>query len=140
MGWQNFSLKDVNPNYENVPEGTYTYQVAPGAKVNDYGDLKFMLHIISPGPEKGRTTFLNFPDPEKEGMAWVSKSLKVFEQIIGIEQDHDAGESITDWALRVGANQARFTAPLTHKKYTDKATGDPKVSEFINIRKATAAA
>jgi hypothetical protein len=46
------------------------------------------------------------------------------------------GESAVDWLNRAVDTGATFGAPLTHFKYTDRNTGDPREKEVVNLLKA----
>lgn len=139
MGWSEVDLKGVNPNYETVAPGDYTFQILPGAKIDDYGSLSFQVNVTSDGDFKGRRIFPKLPDPNKENMGWVIKALKRLEQAVGIEQDKESGEDVVAWMNRLGNEFARFNAPLTNRTYVNKS-GENVVSEDIKFGKATPAA
>lgn len=139
MGWDDVDLKDVNPNYELVAKGDYTFQIKPGAHIDDYGRLNFAVTVESEGPYRGRNVFINLPAPDQEENKWVPKTLKRLEQAVGIEQDSEAGEKLVAWVQRLGENFARFGAPLDHRTYKTK-DGDDKTTEKVKLDKARPAA
>ena len=139
MGWENVDLSGVNPNFELVAKGEYTFQVLPGAKIDDYKRLDFPVNVVSDGDFKGRRLFLNLPDPTSEGGTWAPRHLKRLEQAVGIEQDKDANETVVAWMNRLGENFARFSAPLDHRTFKNKA-GDDVTVEKVKLDKARPAA
>lgn len=139
MSWENVSLKDVSPNqgFDVVEAGEYTFQILPGAKIDQRGGLSMQLSIASDGPNKGRRIFISYPDPTQDKMAWSTGALKRLEQSVGIDQEE--GEGLVAWANRLGESFASFAAPLTVRTYKNDA-GDEVSKNDVKLFKVKPAA
>jgi len=129
MGWENVDLKGVNPGFDVVPEADYTYSVLPGAKIGNYGDLQIPVAIASEGDSNGRRLYLSYPDPTSDPakFGWSQKAVKRLEQAVGLDQDE--GETVLQWAQRLGENFAKFAGPVKHRKKTNAAEEEVIVAD-----------
>lgn len=123
MGWETVSLKDINPTPDPIGEGEYTFQLLPGAKIDDRGSLAVSAAIVSEGDFRGRRLFMSYPDPTRPKCEWSAKALKVLEIALGI--DANEGESPVEFLNRAAGNgAARFTGTIYHRKYTPNEGAD----------------
>lgn len=117
MSWANINLSEINPAFEIVPEGQYTFTLG-GAKYSerDPGRIEANATIATEGDFTGRKMFFSYPDPEKPKCEWSPKALKRLEQAIGV--DSVAGEDPVAYLNRVAGN--KFSARVKHSKATEE--------------------
>ena len=123
MGWQDIDLTKVNPNAEIFPEGSYTFEVVPGAKFSDRdpGRVDVSAAVVNDGEFTGRRVFFSYPDPESINSKgnkndWAPKALKRLEASLGV--DAMAGEGPVTYLNRAAGS--RFTGTIVHTKATEE--------------------
>lgn len=132
-GWENVKLKEVNPNMEIVPVGTYTFGIGKAEwNADTPGRFSVRCSIVSEGDFRNRSLFLNFNPPGAEGAKSQSaKVLKRLETALGI--DMDEGEDPVAYCNRAAAAYGRFITDVKH--WTPKPTADdpePNPKDQIN--------
>lgn len=90
MGWNEVNIKDLPVGREQVALGEYTFQLLPGAELDEYGAIQVQAAIASDGDNKGRRVFFSYPDPtgvSKAGksMKWSAQAFKQLEQALGVD-------------------------------------------------------
>lgn len=136
-GWDSVSVNELNPNFETIPAGDYTFRVVGAApsKFNP-SELQLAVAIDSEGEVRGRQTYIKLKNPaENPG---VLRDIARLRDVTGI--DAQAGETALPYLSRLAAEGARFGAPLTHYAYKDKETGEDKVSVQVQLRRSRPAA
>lgn len=137
-GWQTVNLKDVKPEQrDEIPVGTYVFELMPGTKYDDYNGVSVSAAIVSEGDTRGRRAFFSFPDPTSTSQAgkpktWSAQALKKFEIALGIEAED--GESPTEYLNRVAGT--RFGAEI---KLSTRTRQDGSPRHELNIFSFTAA-
>lgn len=132
MAWTEINLKDVKPEVrEEIPLGSYTFELMPGAKFDDYGAVSVSAAVVSEGDARGRRAFFSFPDPTSVSQAgkpksWSAQALKKFEIALGT--DAEDGESPTDYLNRVAGS--RFGAEV---KLSTRTRQDGSPRHEVNI-------
>ena len=131
MPWQNVVLSDISTQLELVPVGTYTFELAPGAKFDEKGNLRVSATIVNDGEFTGKRVFFSYPDPESISKAgkvnsWSATALKRLTQAIG--EDPQEGESLDTYLNRVAG--AHFQTNITHTPATEQY---PNPSVNVNI-------
>jgi len=135
--WQNFSLKDVNPNVEALPVKTYTWELLPGAKYDEKNRIICSAGIVGDSEFAGRRLSFSFPDPEAFSQSgkkqdWSAKMLKRLEVAIGI--DSQDTEDPVDYLNRVAGN--RFAAPVKQGKVTEEYPNPRTDLDIFNFKPA----
>lgn len=131
MPWQNVNLSDVSVQDQIIPVGTYTFELAPGAKFDEKGNLRTSATIVNDGEFTGKRMFFSYPDPEGisskgKSQAWSATAFKRLTVAIG--EDPQDGESLDGYLNRVAG--ARFQSNVTHSAPTDAY---PNPSANLNI-------
>lgn len=139
--WQQVKLSDIQvekTGFAPIPEGDYVFQVLPGAqyRTKQFGDgntvteLNFRAAIVE-GDNKGRQTFVTYPDPSstnRDGKpkTWVRQAFKKLEVVLGV--DAFADEDYTTYLNRVALQGARFGGKLEKNKkgYTKPGQTEPE--------------
>lgn len=140
MAWTDVNLKDVvveKPDFPEIPLGTYTFELLPGAKMDDYNGVSVSAAVVTEGESRGRRAFFSFPDPTSLSQAgkpksWSIQALKKFEVALGVEAND--GESPTEYLNRAAGT--RFGAEIKLSTRT-KQDGSPR--HELNIFSFTAA-
>lgn len=130
MSW-NIKWSDVSTQDEIIPVGTYTWELAPGAKFNEYGALKFSVTAVDAGEFTGRRLFPSFPNPEGtsqagKSFAWSKTCFKRLIAAIGVEPEE--GEAEDAYLNRVAGN--RFRCPVKHRSSEDYPTPQAELNLF----------
>jgi hypothetical protein len=122
MGWQDIDLKDVSTQVELLPEGTYTFELSPGAKYDDKGNIRLSATVNGSGEFTGKRVFFSFPDPtgissKGKPFTWSAVALKRFVEAIGI--DINEGEDKVEYLNRVAGNhfQTKVTVTPANEQY-----------------------
>ena len=123
MSWQNIDLTKINPQAEIIPEKTYTFELAPGAKYDerDPGRILVSASIVNDGEFTGRRVFFSYPDPESFNSKgnkndWSAKALVRLLTAVGA--DLQEGEDPVSALNRAAGG--RFTSKVTHSKPTEE--------------------
>ena len=132
MSWENIKLSDVSTQLELIPAGVYTFELSPGAKFDEKGNLRVSATIVNDGEFTGKRVFFSYPDPEsisaKTGKVnnWSATALKRFTEALGA--DYQDGELPDALLNRVAG--AHFQTAITHTAPTDQY---PNPSINVNI-------
>jgi len=113
LSWTDIKLAEVKPesDFPEIPFGTYVFSLLPGAttRVNNFGTEELVVSAaIAEGPQAGRRTFLQYPDPLSTNSqtgkkaTWSAQALKKLELALGTDQNE--GESVTEYLNRVASN------------------------------------
>ena len=137
QGWESATVADLNPNFETVPPGEYTFRVTGAApsKFNE-GELQLAVAIDSEGEVRGRSVFIKLKNPADNPS--VLRDVARLRDVTGV--DALPGETTLPYLTRLAAEGARFGAPLTHYQYKDRDTGEDKVSVQVQLRRSRPAA
>ena len=127
MTWTNITLKDVNPNLEIIPEGKYTFRLAPGSHVDDNGRLIVSAHIVNDGEFTGRKVTFSYPSPEKA--EWSDRMVKRLQEALGV--DAVDGENPVEFLNRAAGNN--FGAPIVHREYTPEGSDQSRKRAEVGI-------
>ena len=109
--FEHVQLQRVDPNFELIPAGTYTFQVLKAAKVGYPKDnpvnekVDFQVAIANDERFSGRRLFPTLFDDDK--------SLKIMRKIMdatGIL--HEDGEPLEEWLTRLVTERAEFKAEV----------------------------
>src|ERR1700675_76509 len=119
MPWTNVNLSDVSTQLELIPAGTYTFELAPGAKLDEKGNLRVSATIVQDGEFTGKRVFFSYPDPESVSSkgkinSWSATAFKRFTQAIG--EEPAPGESYDAYLNRIAG--AHFQTSITHTPVT----------------------
>lgn len=138
MSWTNIDLKSISLQVDLIPEGKYTFEVSPGAHLNDKGTLLMQARVSQDGEFKGKPVFFSYPDPESISAggkvnSWSGVAFKRLEQALGV--DCNDGETAESYAQRVAGS--RFTGTITHSPVTDEYP-TPRIN--LNLFKVAPAA
>lgn len=133
--WTDIDLTKINPGFDVIPEGDYTYSVR-GAKYSQWDSTRVEVSatIVSEGEFTGRVLFFSYPDPVKYD--WVPKAFKRLEQALGV--DMLPGQDPVDY-LNQNAGLRFAGAAKFRKPGPNDAEDAPKRTE-VNIFKVRAAA
>lgn len=115
MSW-NIKWSEVNTQDETIPVGSYTFELAPGARYNEAGALKFSVTVVDGGEFTGRRLFPSFPNPEGtsaagKSFAWSKTCFKRLITAIGVEPEE--GEAEDHYLNRVAGS--RFRSSIKHR-------------------------
>lgn len=121
MGWQDINLKDVNPQFETIPEKRYAFKLL-GARWSERmpGKIEVTAAIVDEGDFQNRRVFFGYSDPD----VWAPspKALKRLEQSIGIDSlDKEDPIGYLNRAAQMGA---RFSAEIKHRTYQNTDSGE----------------
>ena len=122
------TLADVNPGFDEVPEGRYTFALM-GASANKFDpeSLDVKASITSEGESQGRVVFIRYPNPAKVGNFPI-KALKRLEQAIGVDilpaEDSDGLDGKIQFLNRAAKDGVRFSGDMKKREYTNKTTGE----------------
>lgn len=138
MAWTNVDLKDVSTQIELLPQGVYTFEIAPGAKYDERnGAIKLSATVVGEGEFVGKRVFFSYPDPESvssagKPMKWSATAFKRLTQALG--EDPSQGEDHVAYLNRIAGS--RFATSITHTPATDQYP-NPSVSvNLFNVRPA----
>jgi hypothetical protein len=137
MSWNNIDLSKISLDVELVPEGTYTFELSPGAKLTEWGALSCAGRIVNDGEFTGKTVFFSYPDPEgtsKDGkpMAWSATAFKRLTQALG--EDVLDGEDKVTYLNRVAGS--RFLMPIKHTVPTEEYPTKKVNALIFNVKAA----
>lgn len=114
--WVNVDLSNVNPGFETIPPGEYTFAVV-GAKwgASDPNRIEASATIVTEGDFTGRRIFFSYPDPEKysskgKKMDWSIQVFKRLETALGVEKE--AGQSPVEYLNAVAGHRFNGTVKL----------------------------
>lgn len=115
MTWQTINLREVNASDLNlVADGTYTFQLNPGAKYNEFGGIYASATIQSDGEFKGKRVSFSYPNPDE--YAWAAPALKR----LGIATGNDAEDNEDPVAFLNRISGSLFSTKIVNK---DDKTG-----------------
>lgn len=137
MGWTSIDLSKISLDTELIPAGTYTFELAPGAKLNDWGGLSCQGRVVDEGEFKGKAVFFSYPDPEstsKDGkpMTWSATAFKRLTVALG--EDLLDGEEPLTYLNRVAGT--RFSMPVVHTVPTEDYPTIKLNAKIFNVRAA----
>lgn len=137
QGWDDVVVGDVNPQFDTIPEGDYTFKVI-GIDPHKFesGALNLQVAISSEGEQVGRRVFIKLKNPQEQPA--VLRDVARLRDIMGI--DAQPGENPLNYFRRAATDGGRFSAPLVHYKYNDKDSGEAKIKEVVQLRRAKVAA
>jgi hypothetical protein len=120
MGWETINVNDIDltAGPKPVDAGTYTLQIS-GAQDNKFraGQTDVVLKITDDGPNKGRTIFLELPDPDK--FPWSAELYARVVAALGVEVAPFATPK--EELNRIAQNgHSRFMAEVFVEKYPKK--------------------
>ena len=124
----NVTLKDINPGFDEVPEGRYNFALM-GANPNKFDPdaLDIKASILTEGESQGRIVFIRYPNPAKVG-SFPLKALKRLEQAIGVDilptEDAEGLEGKISFLNRAAKDGARFAGDMKKREYINKTTGE----------------
>lgn len=137
MGW-NVKWDEVSGQDAIIPAGTYTLELAPGARFAENGSLKASASVVTEGEFAGKRVFFSYPDPEGtssngKSFAWSKTAFKRLISAIGI--DPEVGEAEDAYLNRVAGN--RFRGQIRHSAVTEQY---PTAQAELNLFNVAAAA
>ena len=137
MSWQNIDLKNISTQPEAIPDGTYTLEVKPGAKLNDRETLLVSASISQDGEFTGRNVYFSYPDPESVSASgkinsWSATAFKRLEQALGV--DMNEGETPVEYLNRVAGS--KFQAPITTTPATEDYPQPRTNVKIFNVKPA----
>jgi len=134
LSWSNVDLSKVSPVLELIPEGKYTFTLAPGAREDENGRLILTAHITNDGDFNGRRVTFSYPNLDQAD--WAPAMVKRLQEATGL----DAVEGETPIQFFSRAAGATFGAPIVHQEYTPEGATQPRKTAKLNIFKTYAAA
>jgi len=130
MGWENIDLQNINPNFELIPAGRYTFRLLGGGDSTKFpGAVEARATIESDGEFQGRRVFLRYSDPDVYTLS--PKAFKKLEMSLGV--DILAGETPVEYLTRAAAQGARFSAEVYHHTYDDKNSGEKNTVADVRL-------
>lgn len=131
MSWQEIDLKDISTSEQLLPEGTYNFELSPGAKYDERGSIRASATVNGHGEFTGKRVFFSFPDPTSisskgKPNSWSAVALKRFEQALGI--DINPGEDKVEYLNRIAGTH--FQTSIKVSPPTDQYPASVQVSLF----------
>lgn len=118
MSWESVKLSDIKEESNELPAGSYTFQIAPKSsgyrQWNNGQQLQLRLTVIE-GEQKGRAFFLQYNDPatieNPDSVKKMLQGLKKLQAVLGVDQKEN--EDLADYFNRVAVDHsAKFTATI----------------------------
>jgi hypothetical protein len=132
-GW-NVKWDEVSGQDSIIPEGTYTLEVAPGARFNEQGSLKASASVVDGGEFTGKRVFFSYPNPDGvsnggKSFAWSKTAFKRL--ITALGEDPQEGEPEDAYLNRVAGN--RFRGQIRHSKPNDQYPNAQAELNLFNV-------
>lgn len=123
---------------EVIPPNTYTFELSPGAKIDEKGNLRASATIVNDGEFTGKRVFFSYPDPEGfsslgKSNQWSAVAFKRFTQAVG--EDIQEGEAPDAYLNRIAG--AHFQTSTTLSVPTEQY---PNPGVQVNLFKVKPAA
>ena len=131
--WESIDLTKVSPTLELIKENKegYTYQLfAASYDPSNINKAQVTAFVVDDGEFTGRRVYFSYPDPIEYPWA---KNMFV-RLAIAVGQDILPGEGPVAYVNRVAKSYARFKAPLLHRTYKDKNTGEDRETVDVDIK------
>lgn len=115
MSW-NVKWSDVSTQDAIIPEGSYDFELSPGAKFTDQGALKASAALVTEGEFTGKRIFFSYPNPTGfsnagKSFKWSETAFKRLQVALGI--DITEGEDEAAYLNRAAGN--RFRGQVKHR-------------------------
>lgn len=130
LGWQNIDLSNISTNLETIPEKTYTWELAPGAREDESGRIVASATIVNDGEFTGRRLTFSYPNPEHYD--WSPRVLKRLIEVMGL--DSTPGQNPVE--VLNAASGSRFSAAVKHSAPTPEYPRARANLDIFNVKPA----